>query len=369
MDNYLKVINYKKDELINDVATSNLSVPEELKQSVNAIIKTSIENKNLFLTKEVLEKKLEVVLKPNIQRGIEEGKYIMDKGALEIRDKATGQFVGKAKLEERLVKSTEKSPLSSIQQGIVNISGQVQMAEISKKLDVLNEKIDLLAEFLWREKISELSGLNSIIKEAVASLPNDNAIERINTSIKDLSFLSNFFKKTIDELLSKKIEYKIYDNILEGFKVWEWKEENRKEYTKKYNIEVQDFIREYGFLLELYFQTLGLIGTSYQLIDEYHHASNYFKRIEVDLYHYSEELMKELIYLLDIQLEDENYILPQFVIEKLEDRKLPEFLLEEISSFNNQLLASKNAHTKLVSQFDNIQLSYELDPKLIEGDI
>lgn len=293
----------------------------------------------------------------------------MNKGALEIRDKATGKFVGKADLEERLVKSPEKNPLSSIQQGIVSVSGQIQMAEITKKLDVLNEKVDLLAEFLWREKVSELSGLNSIIKEAVASLPNDNALERINTSIKDLSVLANFFKETIDSELNRNIEYNIYDNILEGFKIWEWKEENRKEYTTKFNIEVRDFISQYGFLLELYFQTLGLIGTCYQIIDEYHHASNYFKRIEVDLYHYSEKLMIELIYLLDIQLEDENYILPQNVIEKLENRKLPDYLLKEINSFNNQLMDSKNAHTKLVSQFDNIQLSYELDPKLIEEGI
>lgn len=56
LDNYLNVINFKKDELINDVTTNSLSIPKELKESVNAILKTGIENKDILLNKDILEK-------------------------------------------------------------------------------------------------------------------------------------------------------------------------------------------------------------------------------------------------------------------------------------------------------------------------
>lgn len=161
---------------------------------------------------------MEIVVQPDLQAGIDLGTFKMDRGTLRIRDKTSGKFVGAATLEE--------NTLASIAQGITYISGQIQLAEISKKIDVLNENIDLLAEFAWREKTSQLIGLNTVIKEAVASLPSKNAIQRINDSIKDLSVLSIFLKEAIEEVINKSIKYNVYNNILEGFKVWEWKEEN-----------------------------------------------------------------------------------------------------------------------------------------------
>lgn len=143
---------------------------------------------------------MEITIKPDLQKGIEKGKLVRDKGSLVIRNKQSGKIVGKANLEESLVELKNTSPLSTI----ANLSGQIQMAEISQKLDIINNKIDLIGKFQWREKISELRGLKQSIEEAVESLPNKHAIERINDSIIQLNILSNFFKNTIEELLNKK---------------------------------------------------------------------------------------------------------------------------------------------------------------------
>lgn len=355
--NALSISNGK---LINRLSTNNIRIPEDLVSTVNSAIIENIISAN----KKELEKVLEITIKPDLQKGIEKGKLVRDKGSLVIRNKQSGKIVGKANLEESLVELKNTSPLSTI----ANLSGQIQMAEISQKLDIINNKIDLIGKFQWREKISELRGLKQSIEEAVESLPNKHAIERINDSIIQLNILSNFFKNTIEELLNKKIEYKLSDNILEGFKVWEWSNSKRKEYNSKYNNEIQSFINEYGFLIDLYFQTLGLIGTCYQITNEYHHASNYFKKIDQEIAYYSHELADRLILLLDMhEVSTDNRVPLQSIVKNLEDRMLPSILSQEINLNDTKLQEARNMYEKLTSQFENIQLSYEIDSQLLEG--
>lgn len=363
-NNLLKIKN-----TANDLITDEFSVPIEIKETINKVVKNTIENKTSLLNNENLKKKLEIIVTPELQKGIEEGKFTKVKGALEIRDKETGQFVGKGKIEETLVSKADSDVLATVTKGIVNIAGQAQLAEISQKLDIIDEKLAAIGKHNWREKTAELSGAKSFIEDAVESLPNKYAVERINNEIADLIKLSNFFKKTIEEELDKPITYSLYNNVIEGFKFWEWKEENRQEYNSKYNSDVSKFVNRYGYLLDLYFQTLGLIGTCYQITNEHHHASKYYRQIERDINYFSVELTSRLVYLLNIQDIDEEYILFQHIIEKLEDRKLPNNLLNEMNIVNEKITESKYMQKNLVTQFDHLQLSYDVDPKLImEGE-
>lgn len=63
-------------------------------------------------------------------------------------NKKSGKIAGQAKLEENIIELKNSPTLSTITRNIANISGQIQMAEISQKLDIINKKIDLIGEFL-----------------------------------------------------------------------------------------------------------------------------------------------------------------------------------------------------------------------------
>ncbi|GGA69537.1 hypothetical protein [Ornithinibacillus halotolerans] len=377
MDNPPNIINTIGGELTYRDSKSKgneVSVPSELIDSVNKIIQESINNSDFPLDKNKIDKLWKITIKPEFQNGIDTGNLSIKKGSLEIRNAKTGKFVGKAQLNEitteELIKKNKPSTLSNISRNIASISGQLQMAEISKKLDVIHEKIDQLGQFLWKEKVSRVHSINSVIEEAIESLPNKNAMVRINDCIKDLKFLSDFIEETIEEVLSRKIDYKLIPNFIDGLKVWEWRSKDRNEYNKKYNDEIQLFMHEYRFLLELYFQTMGLIGTCYQITNEYHHASKYFRKIESKINYYSTELVSKLIYLLNvdgISINDDVSLL--HIAERLKNRKLPITLLQEINSNDIKVDEVKNMHKRLVSQFEEIQISYDVDTQLLMGDI
>lgn len=248
MDNNPSIINATGGELTYNNSTktnknNEVSVPSELIDTVNKIIRENINDIDVQLNKDKIDDLWKITIKPEFQNGIDTGSLSIKKGSLEIRNAKTGRFAGKAQLNEmtteELIKKNKPSALSNISRNIASISGQIQMAEISKKLDVIHEKIDQLGQFLWKEKVSMVHSINSVIEEAIESLPNKNAMVRINDCIKDLKFLSDFIEETIEEVLSRKIEYKLIQNFLDGLKVWEWRSKYRNEYNKKYNDEIQ----------------------------------------------------------------------------------------------------------------------------------
>lgn len=348
--------------------SSKIEIPTVLADTVNKILQESLVHKG---NKQPNEEGLwKIFIKPEFKNGINNGDLLLEKGALEIRNTQTGKFVGKAQLSsvniEDVAKQGTAQSLSKVSRSIASISGQLQMAEISKKLDMIYANINSIAEFLWNEKVSELQAINSTIEEAIESLPNKYALTRINDSIKGLKSLSIFFENTIDDLLNKKIDYRLSGDFVDGLKFWEWGKENRNEYNSKYTNEIQGFINEYNFLIELYFQTLSLIGTCYQITNEYHHASKYFNSIDTKINIFSTELAHKLIYLLNISgIKVGNNIDFSNVYTKLKNRKLPESMLNEVNFNNENIKEIKSMHSTLVTQFENIQIAYEVDPNLL----
>src|SRR5699024_8553932 len=104
--------------------TDEFSVPIEIKETINKVVKNTIENKTSLLNNENLKKKLEIIVTPELQKGIEEGKFTKVKGALEIRDKETGQFVGKGKVEVTVVLIVASDGQATVNKVIINIAGQ-----------------------------------------------------------------------------------------------------------------------------------------------------------------------------------------------------------------------------------------------------
>ncbi|UOK56132.1 hypothetical protein MGI18_13895 [Bacillus sp. OVS6] len=320
-------------------------------------------------TGEVAQNLWEVILTPEFQEGVDNGDFIMKKGSLEIRNSKTGWFVGKAQLKEaeqtmeKIDKAKQTSSLSNISRSICTLSGQMQVAEISKKLEAIDEKLDRIDQFLWRSKVTELNGVKSVIEGALDSLPNQRALDRINECILQLTVLSEFFESTIENILKRKIQYSLAADFIEGLKIWEIAKKNRTEYNSQYIKKAKEFINEYGFLMELYFQTLGLIGTCYQIVDEYRNAKKYYYRMNEKINLYSLELVNKLVYIFNIKgigLDDNITI--SDISRKLDTRNLP--LLDSIRENNIVIESAKKMHSTLNTQFENVKVSYLVDSKL-----
>jgi hypothetical protein len=302
------IVEYNKGEIIlgNDTEEKkckhHIEVPLEIIDAISKAFQNQTNFKQeIQSTGDVVQNLWEVILTPEFQVGVDNGDFII-KRSLEIRNSKTGKFVGKAQLKEaelnkaNIDKINQASPLSKLSRSICNLSGQMQVAEISKKLDVIDEKIDLISEFLWRDKVSDLYGIKAVIEVALDSLPNQRAIDRIN------NVLSEFFESTIESILNRKIQYNLGVDFFEGLKIWEIAKKNRTEYNSQYIKKAKEFINEYGFLMELYFRTLGLIGTCYQIVDEYHNAKKYYDRINDKINFYSLELVNKLVYIYKFSL-------------------------------------------------------------------
>lgn len=362
LKNEMQVQRGKKELMYNKQIKSPI-ISKELIASVQDIAKASVVNSKKILQKSNFEEKLEIVIRPDLQLRIEAGELTRDKGSLLIRDNETKRFVGKADLEMKLVEQ-DKELLSTLTNNIVAFVGQAQLAEISAKLDVISEKIDKLAEFEWNKTVSELNGLKNSIEEASISLPNEHARIRINNCITPLQQLSELFKKTIEDMLEEKIKFGLIPSFVEGLKVWEWSKVNRNEYNPKYTKDIQEFINKYGFLFELYSQSLGLLAVCYQVTNEIHHATKYIHLIEVETVKYTNELVSKLGYLLDVK--DAKLLEGDSILnfkKQMTNRNIDNSLLDEVTHTNEKFIEAQELHETLISQFEQLAITIKVDAK------
>lgn len=249
---------YSEGELIlnedNERNNKKIKLPEELFSSV---IKSLKEHKKIIETKETVEeiKKstktlYEVTMKPELQEGIDCGDYIWKECALEIRNGETGKYVGKAQLKKSdaidtkeikttITKEYKQPVISNVTRSICSISGQIQLAEISQKLDILNDKVDEIKELLIDKKVYDLKACIETIEKDTKLLPDNNAMNRINDAIGDLRKLSKFFEGEIKKVINKKVKCSIRDSFVEGFNIIDLLTGKTKEYNKKYINEIK----------------------------------------------------------------------------------------------------------------------------------
>ncbi|MED3627242.1 hypothetical protein LXE94_20885 [Bacillus subtilis] len=169
--------------------------------------------------------------------------------------------------------------------------------------------------------------------------------------------------------MKRKIQHSLIADFIEGLKIWEIAKKNRTEYNSQYIKNAKEFINEYGFLMELYFQTLGLIGTCYQIVDEYHNARKYYNKMNEKINFYSLELVSKLVYIFNIkEVGLDEIITISDISRKLETRNLP--LLDSIRESNIIIESAKKMHNTLLNtQFENVKVSYLVDSKLFLEDI
>lgn len=342
---------------------SQVELPLQFIETITELVKI----KSSSFTSPEIGELWKITINPELTKNVADGTYSISEGALEIRNVKNGQFVGKAKLEkvdlDKYFKKNTSQVLSKVSSSIVSVAGQIQMAEISKKLDTIQETVNNISDFLWREKITELRGLNDTINDAIDSLPSTHAYNRINDSIKDLIKLSHFFEESIEEILSKDIKRKFGADIIESFKILNLKNKTKNEYNQKYISDINVLIHSATFLLDLYIQSLLLIGSCYQVISETKHADKYYDLAQSKQNEYNLKISNKLRYLFNILNLDQIDISNINLI--LNEKKLP---LEFFNNLNNLELQFDRFHQtqlKIQNQLSNTSIEYTINPSTL----
>lgn len=347
-----------------------IRIPEQL---FSSIIKSIKENKKVIETKETVEeikkstKNLyEVTIKPELQAGIDRGDYKWNDCDLEIRNVKKGWYEGKIDLEksdaidtkeikETITREVKPSAISNITKSICKISGQVQLAEISQKLDVLNDKVDEIKELLIDKEVYNLKSCIETIEKDTKLLPDSNAINRINDAIGDLRKLSKFFEGEINKIINKRVKYNIYNSIIDGLNIIDLLTCERKEYNNKYIDEIKSILNKYTFLVDCYFKSVTSLGVCYQILYDFNEAKEYYEKARNYVNKSLLDISDKLIYLLDIQINiDSECIDLNKVIEALADRKV--MLKQELLNANSYIKNINKEYNSLTHQFSKIEI-------------
>jgi hypothetical protein len=245
-----------------------------------------------------------IVLRPDQQKDIASGKLIRDSYSVQLRDAKTKHFAGKGSLEKSNPSNASNTImiLSNVTKAICSVSGQLQLAEISEKIDKLDDKLNSLIEASWREKIAALQSATEMVNDARRELPNTNALSRINSAILEIGKLSNYFRLSVEKVISKEIKLNVYDSFMDSFSTWF--DKNKDEYNSRYIEKIKKLLAEYSFLIDCYVQSETLLGICYQVIGEYENANKYYDRVEQLVSDLSHEIYKKIIYLCDINDKD-----------------------------------------------------------------
>lgn len=240
------------------------------------------------------------------------------------------------------------------------------MAEISQKLEIINSKLDSIRNEMWRDRISKLKATIETVEDALELLPDDRAMDRISNCINILNESSKFLESSIEEILAEKISYNVLKSFAEGLKFWELGKSNREEYNNEYLDKIKQFLGEYGFLIELYSQAMGILGTCYQTLYGYRKGQKYYDKMYNKVTYFSNELINKLIYILDIKgigIDDNIELL--YIEKEIEKRKIP--ILNEIrtSSIENDKI--NKMYNNLTNQFNNSKILLTVNTEMILG--
>lgn len=314
MDNY-EIIEVKGEIAIPSTEnkyelSEQITIPASLLDAVVKGIQNNPASQEAIKASKEVPDLFKIILRPDLQEGINSGKLTWDGCSVEIRDAKTKWYAGKIKIEkaELPTKAGKSNPsnatmtLSNVTNAICSLSGQLQLAEISEKIDMLDDKINSLIENSWREKIAALQSATETINDARTGLPDSNALARINSAIIEVGELANYFRLTIESVLSKKITFSVLSSFKES--LFSWFGKNKDEYNNKFIEQIKELLDEYSFLIDCYIQSETLRGICYQVVGEYENAKKYYDRIEQLVSYSSHELYEKLIFLCDINDED-----------------------------------------------------------------
>lgn len=198
---------------------------------------------------EKVEDLYEIVIKPRLQKGINQGDLHWDGASAYIRDIKSGQVAGNIEVSKHELNqlTSKKNAISNATKAICSVSGQLQLVEITQLLDQLLGKVDSIIENERDNTNARLTGTITTLNKAL-SIKADSIykMDRINNCIMELEKLADFFKSKINKNLDMDITKTTMDSIIDGFKRTNSQDtkfyNHFREWLNKSNYDIQGYI-------------------------------------------------------------------------------------------------------------------------------
>lgn len=169
----------------------------------------------------IIQYKYEIVSKPHIQDGLSSGNLEWDGVSAQIRNAKTKKYAGNIEVSKYELEQVapKKSTISNATKAICSVAGQMQLVEITQRLDQISAKVDLLIENERDKTNARLTGtLKTLQKALMADDSSSFKFGRIDRCIDRLQELVDYFETKIDKNLNKEITKSRIDSIIDSFK-------------------------------------------------------------------------------------------------------------------------------------------------------
>jgi len=281
--------------------TKKADVPQAIVDVAVQGLKTAGETKELVeAAKNSGEQIFKVVLKPELQEGLQNGTLTWDNCSATLRRADNKRIAGQIVVEklDNNALSKAQAVASGLTKVICSVSGQVQLAEINKKLGKIQETVDLIRKEGWRDRISDLRSLSNSVHDALEFNNKENTRIQIHSAIQKIAKHEEFFRQSIESKLHEEIQIHVMDSFWESFLYWIGKRNH--EYNEKYINKIKELLGDYAFFVDFYLEAQALLFICYQFIEEHTTANKCAEDTKAFMQDKNEELYGKILYLFDI---------------------------------------------------------------------
>lgn len=261
----------------------------------------------------------EVILKPKLQESIDAGILIWDEINVQVRGAKSKRFAGFVTLSKVDIQEVEKhkdiaSELNP--KALYDIIGQMQLQQISEKIEELSRKIDFIRRYQENKTNSKLIGIMRVMEDISESdVITDFMKGRINGCIQELHGLIDFFKKMAEDSFKEDADVigieALVEAVKESFFIIS------KETNKKYNQNVNDILKGISCSLQGYILSSGALIKCYEMMGENQNSNKHKMIFSNEICKFNKKSAEKITFLLrnkDISIEESKNL--EIVIEK-----------------------------------------------------
>lgn len=214
-------------ELSNTLNEKDIKIRKEAEmdsQLIDGLVNLVKSKADFSVAKETTENAkdlYEIIFKPHLQEGINAGNFEWDGVSAQIRNTKSGKIAGNIEVSKHELEQVapKKSAISNATKAICSVAGQMQLVEITQRLDQISAKVDLLIENERDKTNARLTGtLKTLQKALMADDSSSFKFGRIDRCIDRLQELVDYFETKIDKNLNKEITKSKIDSIIDSFK-------------------------------------------------------------------------------------------------------------------------------------------------------
>ncbi len=225
----------------------------ESKKEFSAVKETAENAKDLY----------EIVFKPHIQEGINAGNLEWNGVSAQIKNIESGKIAGNIEVSKHELEQVapKRNAISNATKALCSVAGQMQLVEITQRLDQISAKVDLLIENEKDKTNARLTGTLKTLQKAL--MIDDNSpfkLNRIDRCIDRLQELVDYFESKIDKNLNKEITKSKIDSIIDSFKP-------AKSQNIKFDSFIKDWLDKSNYYLQGYVYSKLALAKCYEVIE------------------------------------------------------------------------------------------------------